>query len=500
MATTLRRRLDNRWLRWQARLDSEWADRVLPVATSIGLFVLLVLMAFAKARSLEGTPDLAGYSQAAWLISQQHEPIVTATINANILSQQAAFGFYPIAELTRFLPATGTLLLVQSAALAIAVVPLWRIARRRANLRVGATVTIVLAYCLYPAMHNLNLAGFHPETIALPALLAAFYFGLGRQWAWFAVFCVIAVLMRADLGLAVAGFGGLLIVEKQRRVGTITLVAGVGWTVFCGWVVQPMAGADSYAHVNAFAQFGDTPLSVAWGMLVHPLDVLGALASEQNFNLLVFLLAPVLFLPVLAPRYLLPVVPLQFLYMVANVPSEAVFGQQTVAATAFIFLATAFALNGIGRMGVEKVTVDRRVLWAVLLASVVFFIQSSASSPYRKPWDWGGRDVVDLARTEAADQIDPAASVRASPSLLTLLSDRVVLYQLPTATKPDARAAADGVDVLVVDEHAYPNWSAVDRQIFQQGLVSLGFTETYDAQGIDVYQRNPPVAAATGGP
>jgi uncharacterized membrane protein len=491
MAVTLRRRLDNRLLRWQARLDSEWADRVLPVAISFGLFVLLVSMALARARSLDSPPDLAGYTQAAWLIAQRHEPIVTSTINAHVLSQQAAFGFYPIAELTRFLPTTATLLIVQSAALALAVVPLWRIARRRANLRVGATVTIVLAYCLYPAMHNLNLDGFHPETVALPALLAAFYFGLGARWLLFAVFSVIAVLMRADLGLAVAGFGGLLIVEKHRRVGAITLAAGVGWTVFCGSVVQPMVGADSYAHVNAFAEFGSTPFSVGWGMLVHPLEVLGKLASEQNFNLLVFLLAPVLFLPVLAPRYLLPVVPLQFLYMVANVPSDAAFGQQTVAATAFVFMATAFALSGIGRMGVEKVTVDRRVLWAVLLASVVFFIQSAASSPYRRPWDWGGRDVADLARVQVADRIDATASVRASPSMLSLLAERVTLYQLPTDVRPDAQSAGDGVDVVVVDEHAYPDWNAVDRQIFRQSLVSLGFVEASDSEGIDLYERHP---------
>jgi hypothetical protein len=56
--------------------------------------------------------------------------------------------------------------------------------------------------------------------------------------------------------------------------------------------------------------------------------------------------------------------------------------------------------------------------------------------------------------------------------------------------KPDPRAVADGVDVVVIDEHALPVWSAVDRQIFHQGLVSLGFTETDDQQGIDVYERN----------
>ncbi|MBI2705361.1 MAG: DUF2079 domain-containing protein [Actinobacteria bacterium] len=489
MAVTFRRRIDNLMLRWQARLDSEWADRVLPVAFSLGLFFLLALMALAKARSLDSGSDLAAYTQGAFLLREGYEPTVTVTFNAHLLSQQASFIFYPIALLTKVLPAQPALLIVQSAALAFVVIPLWRIARRLANLRVGATVALVFVYAVYPTMHNLNLAGFHPETIALPALLGAFYFGLGRRWWLFGVCCAVVVLSRADLGLAVAGLGGLLIVEKSRRAGLATLFAGVGWTLVAGAIVQPQLGAESYAHVNAFATFGSSPLSVAWGMLTQPLTVLDRLTTEQNFNLVVVLLAPVLFLPVLAPRYLIPVLPLQILYMIADVPRDAVFGQQTVAATAFIFLATAFALARIGRMGVEKITVDRRVLGALLLASTVFFIQNAASSPYRRPWEWGGRDVVDQARLQVADQILPSSSVRASPSMLTILAERTKLYTLPPAEKPDPAAAADGVSTVVVDDREVGNWTAVERQVFRQGLESLGFTRVYDQQGIELFTR-----------
>lgn len=489
MAVTFRRRIDNLMLRWQARLDSEWADRVLPLASTLGLFLLLVLLALAKARSLDSTPDLAAYKQGAFLITEAADPTVTVTFNAHVLSQQASFIFYPMALLTKVIPAEPALLIVQSAALAFAIIPLWRIARRLANLRVGATATVVFVYAVYPTMHNLNLAGFHPETVALPGLLGAMYFGLSKRWWPFAVCCALVVLSRADLGLAVAGLGGLLIVEKNRRPGTITLLAGLGWTLLCGALLQPRLGADSYAHVNAFAEFGSTPHSVAWGMLTQPLTVLDKLTSEQNFNLLVVLLAPVLFLPVLAPRYLVPVMPLQFLYMVAEVPRGAVFGQQTVAATAFIFLATAFALARIGRMGVEKITVDRRLLGALLLASSVFFVQAGASSPYRHPWDWGGRDVVDQARMNVAERIGPDAPVRASPSVLTLLAERKTLFVLQQVGKPDPAAAADGVDAVVVDERQVGGWSAVEHQVFRQGLESLGFTLVYGQQGIELYTR-----------
>lgn len=489
MSRPWRRRLDGLILRWQARLDSEWADRVVPWATFVGLFIVLWLLALAKARSLEGTPDLAAYQQAAWLLGEHQIPVTTVTTGQHVLAQQAAVAFYPVGWLTILLPTIPALLAVQSAALAIGTVPLWRIARKVANLRTGAAATLLVAYALYPVLHNLNLDGFHPETIALPALLGAILFGLTGRYRLLAVCCIIAMATRADLGLAVAGLGGLLIVEKRRRAGTIALVAGLAWTLLAVTVIQPWYGDGSFAHLASFAQFGDTPLSVAWGMLTHPVDVLGRITSEQNFQLFVVLFAPVFFLPILAPRYLVPVLPLQFLYLVAAVPREAVFGQQTVAITAFIFLATAMALARIGRRGHDRVTVDRRVLGALLLASSVFFIRDAAASPYRSPWDWGGQDVVDAARLRATDRIAADASVRASPSMYTLLAERPRLYPLVPTERPDPAAVAQGVDAVVLDVRQVGAWRAEDWRSFRQGLEDRGFAQTADEQGIQLFQR-----------
>src|SRR5262245_14302979 len=110
MATTLRRRADNLVLRWQARLDSDWSDRFLPYLLSIGLSVLLLVLALAKYRSLEGTVDLAAYTQAAWLIGELADPIVTLTTDSHVLAQQASFLFYPVALLATLLPTVPTLL------------------------------------------------------------------------------------------------------------------------------------------------------------------------------------------------------------------------------------------------------------------------------------------------------------------------------------------------------------------------------------------------------
>jgi uncharacterized membrane protein len=325
--------------------------------------------------------------------------------------------------------------------------------------------------------------------LAVPGLLCAFYFAETDRWRWFAVFSIIVVLCRADLGLVILGMGLLFALEGKRRKGLIVVVLAAGYTIFAITVIQPDFGNGTFPHLNAFREFGDSPGSVAWGMLIHPFDILGRLTSEQNFNLLVTLLAPVVFLPVLAPRYLLPVVPLQVLYMVADVPREAVFGQQTVAITAFVFIASAFALSRIGRLGVEKINVDRRVLAALLLAGTVFFIRDAASSPYREPWDWGGQDMADGARIDAEEQIPSDAAVRATPSMLQLLAERERLYVLDTSETLGANEATEGVDFVAIDDRAITGWSANDRQEFFEGMAGEGFRVTVNDQGIVVFAR-----------
>ncbi len=499
MTATLRRRVDNVVLRWQARLDSEWVDRVLPWLIAAGLFVWLAALSLATARSLEGTVDLTAYTQAAWNIREGNSPVLTVTDGVHLLAQQAAFAFYPMVGVTFVLPIIPGLLVLQSAILAVAVVPLWRIARRLANLHVGAAGTLVFVYALYPVMHNLNLDGFHPEVIGVPGLLAASYFALNGRWRWFALCAVVVMASRADFGLAIAGIGGLLIVEGRRRAGLATIVAGLGWTLVAALFVQPHFGDGSFPHLEAFDAFGSSPAGVAWGMVSHPVDVLSRLFSEQNFSLFVTLFAPVVFLPVLAPRYLLPVLPLQLLYLVADVPEEAVFGQQTVAITAFVFLATAMALSRIGRLGVEKITVDRRLLGALLLAGTVFFVRDAASSPYREPWDWGSQDDVDAARLEARDLIADGASVRASESMLQVLAERQDLYPLELGDRPDVAGAASGVDVVVLDEQETAAWDDIDRRVFRLGMETLGYSVVLDREGIVVFARPPDDGGQTDG-
>lgn len=484
------RRMDLWVLRWQARLENRSVDRFTPWVIAVVLFAVLVSLSLARSRSLDYGTVLAQYAQSVWLIGEGFKP-VSSIIDANVLGENASLVLYPIAVLTSFLPTVTTLLVIQSAALALGVVPLWRLARRVTDLRFGATATVVFAYSIYAAVHNANLADFHPEVIALPALLGAVLYGLTGRWFRFTLLVLVVLAARADLGLAIAGLGILLVVEGSRRAGWATAVLGIAWVLGAILWFQPEIVDGTYPGAEAFRAFGDGgALDVLGGFFTNPLDFLRRIGSHENFSTIVTLLAPVLFLPVVAPRYLLPTVPLYALYLAADVPvGRLEEAQQTIPITAFVFVATVFALKRSGTVRVEKVNVDRRLLWALVLTASVFFIRDSASSPYEEPWSWGSRDLTDQARLAAAELVPDDASVRASPRLLPLLFERERLFELDTTgPEPDIEAAVDRVDWIIFDRTEVDQWTFSRVEEFDVGLGRIGWLRITNGD-ILVYRR-----------
>jgi hypothetical protein len=288
------------------------------------------------------------------------------------------------------------------------------------------------------------------------------------------------MLCRADFGLVIAGLGAALM-QGRKQEGTPRWSAD-SHTVFA----TPCSSPTSVTRLPPSpASSSATAASVAWGC--SPTRATSSAGfRERNFNLLVTLFASVAFL--LAPRYLLPVLPLEFFFLVSDQPQTSAYGQLTIAITACIFLATAFALERIGRRGVEQVTVDRRVLAVMLLAGTLIFIRDAASSPYRAPGGWGSRDAADASpHRRRADRSRSGGAV--SPSMLTLVAERQWVYELDPGARPDAPAAASGVDAVVLDDATVTTWTSVDRRVFGDGLAELGFVEVSGNDGIHLYLR-----------
>lgn len=508
-APSLRRRWDRAVLRFQGELDGESADRFLPWGFALALFALLVALDAAAVRSLEGGSGLGPWVQAAWAHRTGHawSPVG----GADPVSASGSLISYPIVWATALVPAEALFTLIQAGALAVTVVPLWRLARRDASLRVGASVAVVTAYALAPTLHRTNLSAFHPEVIALPAVLAAYRHA--RQGDVYRYILLVGVVLacRADLGLTVVALGLLVAFGGRRDLGVPAAVVGFLWSAIAVATLGPDLPDRSLTPAGEFIGRSTAPLAVLPRLFTQPLVQLRDLLAEPSVGFLVVVLAPLLFLPLMAPRKLAGALPCLSLAMMADrvVQREAQTGvldlspaaAHVAPAMAFVFMGLVFALERVGSRSVSRVNVDRRVLLALLAGSALLFLTEAPSSPYHAPWSWGGRDAVDGARIEAGALVGDEAAVAVSPRATVVVAERARLVELPPdpadLTRGRIDAVARRVDAVLLDTSDSapgvdgPTWTDADRTRVVRAFSADGFKVLYWQQGVVLLVQPP---------
>lgn len=487
--------VDRAMLRLQGRVDTPAYDRWLPYLFAIVIAVVLINLALARNNSLALGAETAKYAQATWQITEGYKPD-TSLAGGHLIADQGSLVIYLIAQLTRLFPRIETLLVVRSVALALAVVPIWRLARREGLLGIGATSALAFCYSLYSAVHFMNAADFAPAIVAVPAMLWAVVHGFEKRRWWMLVSIIAVLCCRADLGLAIAGLGLLLLIERRKPEGRIAIAVGLVWSIGSMYVLQRWLG-NGYGFLEAYSQFGDSPHEVVLGVLRHPVLFAKTIGSLDNFRVIVTLLAPVLFLPLTAPRFLLPAIPLYLLYIGADVEVGLLReSAQYVPMTVFVFVATVFALRRTGRILVKRVRVERRIILALMLTAIVFFINDSASSPYRKPWTWAERDSADWARIAVVQDLPGEVPVRASDPFLPLLAERFGVYQLgtdPELLRLDPQSviaeATTGVDWVLVDRTTENLHDDETMQVYRASMLDRGWVVAFrdDEAKIEVF-------------
>lgn len=485
----LRRTVKHRYLKWQARLEGAGPDRAIPWVLATILFLFFAGLALARLRSLELGEEFAAWLQGVWLIGEDLPPEVSVT-GRSIYEGQFSIIMWPIAQVARIVPTAPLLLIIQSAALAVGIVPLWRIARRVLELGIETSLALAIAYGLQPQLHNLNLSGFHPEALAVPTLLYAYLASQREQWVRFSMAVIVTLATRSDLGLVMIGFGALLAVEGRTRAGRLTAAASAIWGVLALLVFQADLAGGEFVHGEAFARYGDGPVSILWGMLGSPVEVFTDFVAKENFARLVTLYAPLLFLPVLKLRFQLPLILFGIFGFIASIPPGE-FGspQQDVAALAFLPVATAFALHSLGRRSIHRVFVNGRLLAGLVFCSAIFFTLSAGSSPYNTPWDWGSRDTEELNIIAAVDLVEDGESVSAMARAMPLLAERQELtkFRHDKALNRPADREFDA-DIIIVNEES-PEWTSIGRATFEQVATALEFSKVAQFGDVGVYRR-----------
>ncbi len=245
--------------------------------------------------------DLAIFGQGVWLLSRGDVPFVTIR-GLNLFGEHATWIHLPVALLFAVLGPLAdvrVLVLLQSGALALAGLFLYRIAGREVGASAG--ILVLLSYLLHPALQHTWLEYYEPVSLAVPCLVAATQAVREGRDRPALLWSLIALSTIENVAATVLALGGYALAAGRRRLGLgLVGVASVHLLVIMR-VTFPWLSEHGYVFADRlYGDFAESlPQAVAY--LARPDHFLGRLATPANGRYLLGLLVPVAFLPLAAP-------------------------------------------------------------------------------------------------------------------------------------------------------------------------------------------------------
>ncbi|MEI2691384.1 MAG: DUF2079 domain-containing protein [Anaerolineae bacterium] len=276
------------------------------------------------------------------------------------------------------------MLLLQAAALALGAWPLALLARRQlqphwpqgAHL---AALLLAAIYLSYPALGFVNRFEFHEEVFAVPLLLLAFWALEARRPGVMSLALLLTLLTKEEVGLTVAAFGvwawwrgrglqhpvTLSGSDRQPReggrlgpmktvqaVGLAWVAVGLAWSLIALFVVIPTVRGAESDTLARYAWLGSGPADILTGALQNPGRIAGHLLGEpRRIWMLVKLLLPVGFLPLLSPAILLTLPTLAINWLAGNLYQASIYFHYATLMIPLIFAAAVYGLERVARRG-----------------------------------------------------------------------------------------------------------------------------------------------------
>jgi uncharacterized membrane protein len=462
------------------------------IALFVGTFVWLSWLTHARFGTFGF--DLGIFDQGVWLLSRFREPFVTIR-GLPLFGDHASYILVLVAPLYWLWADPRLLLLLQVVALAIPAVSLYLIGSRRLGSPL-AGLAVAAAYLAFPALQWAAIWSFHPETLAAGFLGLAALAADRQRWRPMAIWLGLALLCKEDVGLVVAGLGALLWITGHPRVGRRTLAAGLGWFLLTAFVLIPLTNGRPSPHLELnYGITGSGPTVLLEAVPTLAGNVWENVVHGKGAIYLLLIFAPLLGLPLLDPRWLLPAAPPILLNLAATHGYQQEIRYQYLA-TAAPFLALA-AIAGLRVVGRRRVALAGLLVALVAVAGFIDYRVGPApwSKDFPRPTDAGP---VNDARRQALSLIDPAGPVSAQYNLATHLAHRTYIYEFPNPfTAPNWGFPGDQHQPAEIHRLRYvvverPLLGKADAALLDQLRGQPQWRTLLDRQGIVLLERVGP--------
>lgn len=489
---------------WSVAIGSRWRLG-LPALTLLGamsvffvVFGRLIWLRHARYGTFDF--DLGHHDQAIWLLSQG-KGFVTVS-GMPVLGHHFTVAYFAVAPLYWLGGGPQLLDQLQTAALALAAVPIYVYAKHRLGNEWWG-VALGAAWLLNPSVQWLIWEAWHPETMAIPFFLSAYVMAERGRMRWYWGFLLATLAWKEDLALATLVLGGVYLLRGRRRLGLLTIGVSVAWFVIAYMIVMPhFNGGQNHAGIF-YGEIGHGPTDILKTAITDPTLIWQRLEGNDALGYGRDLLVPFGLTPLLAPLTLAMAVPQFFANALTN---QGFFYDIRFHYVAIILAVMALAsVDGIARLkrvGLRRFGVG--LVLAAALASTVAWGRSPLSTKYRDGYWLLNPTPMQEVLDDAVASVPDGASVAATYNIVPHLSHREQIYTFPNPWIPANWGVAGiapedpnhdhvpaEVDWLVVNAATHQPGSNVDT-LFQRLITDGEFEVVSENNGVYVARRVTP--------
>lgn len=485
----------------------------------LAMGVLTYLVVFAAAAIYKYHIRRMGFDLAV------HEQVLWNTIHGRVAATSAFahtesyFGIDIIltelllAPFYALLPATHTMLVLQTLATGLGALPVFLIVRDRWR-SPWAGLAFAAAYLLYLPVQYTNLYEFQIRAFATTFLLCAFYALERRRAGWFWIWALLALGCRSEAGFVLAGMGLYALYDERYQLaawlrrgvtaahpraaltlGVLPVAVGMGWFVLCLLVLIPAfrePGAESLYLEVIYGQFGDSAGAIAHTLLTQPGRVFAYVflsdRGPERVRYLIEMFLPFGFLLLLQPRLLLITLPIFALNLLSNTPNihaSVRYHYQTLIVP-FMVAGSAYGLHWL----LERARASQRARLGALAGLVALALGCNLA--FRNPFVTLLTIPVDHQRNAAArqllEQVPPGAPLTTTNTIGPYAARREQLYFFPGNVIYPAEKVERG-EYLLIDE-AEAGTQGMQRL---EALAASGRYRLIDEQhGVSLWRRVEP--------
>ncbi|MDX1521354.1 MAG: DUF2079 domain-containing protein, partial [Anaerolineae bacterium] len=206
------------------QLKTHWAD-LIAWAFILAYIITFSWLAYLRHASFNSSGfDLGIYDQVTWNTLHGRFFFYTTTGEPLLhFSNHVSPILLLVAPFYLIYSGPETLLVLQTAAIALGGLPLFWLSREKLQSAVAALV-ILASYLLFPTLEIVTLWDFHPPVLSVGFFMFAFYFLEKQKGGWFLLCAVLAMMGKEQLPLQVAFLGAYTIARhRQWGLGLTTI-------------------------------------------------------------------------------------------------------------------------------------------------------------------------------------------------------------------------------------------------------------------------------------